>query len=428
MSIKHPNTKRRKISKPLVLSILLIVVMLSAGLGSLEKYCTRCHAQHPVRSTSENDNTPAKGKDAAAGSSVGSTVVDTDAQVNQVFEQMSLHEKVCQLFIVAPEQLANNGESVTQFSQTFSQALNEYPVGGIICFESNIVSQEQTLELLGHIRDALAIAPFLAVDEEGGTVSRIAGTGIKGALDAVPSMSECGMNGTENVEKVCFSLGKEIQDFGFNLDFAPVADINSNPDNPVIGTRAFSASAEDAAKLVASAVSGFKRSGALCCLKHFPGHGDTFTDSHYGLASTQKTIEEIRSSEFLPFQAGIEAGADFVMIGHISLPNVLDNKDTPASLSKYIITDVLKNELGYNGLVITDSLMMKAIADYYDSGSAAVSALKAGADILLMPVSIENAVSALETAAAQDAGVHGRIDESVKEVLKIKIESGIINQ
>lgn len=162
-------------------------------------------------------------------------------------------------------------------------------------------------------------------------------------------------------------MGQELHSLGFNLDFAPIADVNSNPQNPVIGERAFSSDAAVASQMVAAAVQGFTDGGVLCCLKHFPGHGDTATDSHQGYAQTDKTLEQMEQLEFLPFVSGIDAGAPMVMVGHITAPNVTTD-GLPASLSYELITGILREQLGFQGVVTTDALNMGAITESYTAG------------------------------------------------------------
>ena len=215
-----------------------------------------------------------------------------------------------------------------------------------------------------------------------------------------------------------------VLQLGFNLDFAPVADVNSNPNNTVIGSRAFGTDPEKVAEMVAACVKGFRDSGMVCTLKHFPGHGDTEEDSHYGEAKSWKTLDELRTCELRPFQAGIEAGASMIMVGHITLPNVTE--EIPATLSHDIVTGILREEMKYNGIIITDSMAMNAIANWYSSDEAAVKAIQAGCDMILMPYQLESAVNGIETAVNSGDITEERIEESVLRILKAKLEAGII--
>ena len=347
-------------------------------------------------------------------------------QAQIILAQMTLYEKVCQLFIVTPEQLTGFDGTVTQAGETTRAALESTPVGGIIYFAANIQTRSQCSTMLANSQSYAKYGLFLAVDEEGGTVARVGSNSAMGTT-SFPSMSVIGDTGDPLAAyNVGYTIGTELTELGFNLDFAPVADVNTNPENTVIGDRAFSSDAETAAEMVAACVSGFRESGMLCTLKHFPGHGDTSTDSHTGTTYSYQTLEELMSCELLPFQAGIEAGADFVMMGHITLSNVSDD-GLPASLSYDIITGLLRETLGYDGIVITDAMNMAAITDNWSSGNAAVKAIQAGADMILMPYSLSGALEGVLEAVESGNLTEERIDESVLRILTVKLESGILD-
>ncbi|MCC8099572.1 MAG: glycoside hydrolase family 3 protein [Clostridiales bacterium] len=345
------------------------------------------------------------------------------AQAQELLDSMTLAEQVYQMFIVTPETLTGVS-TVTQAGATTQAALQSHPVGGLVYFAANIVTPEQCTTMISNTQSYSKIGLFIAVDEEGGRVARIGKNRAMGTT-AFPSMSDIGSTGdVSKAYEVGSTIGTEIAQFGFNLDFAPVADVNSNPNNTVIGDRAFGSDPEAVAEMVASAVQGFRDSGMLCTLKHFPGHGDTDTDSHYGYTEVLKTLQELRSVEFLPFQAGIDAGADFVMMGHISVPEVTGD-DTPASLSATMIT-ILRDELNFQGLVITDSMVMSAITDRYTSAQAAVLAVQAGVDVILEPSSLTGAVQGILSAVEDGTISEERIRESVLKILEVKIRNGII--
>ena len=221
------------------------------------------------------------------------------------------------------------------------------------------------------------------------------------------------------------TIGSYIQGYGFNLDFAPVSDVNSNPDNTVIGNRAFSSDPQEAAVMVSSAVRGFNDSGIFCTLKHFPGHGDTVADTHFESASVTKTYIEMQSCELIPFAAGIEAGADFIMAAHITTPNA-DPTGLPASLSYFWLTTALRYDMGFTGIIITDSMTMQAITDNYTPEQAAVAAVYAGNDIILMPQDLEAAAQGIVEAVENGTIPEDRINSSVLRILDMKIEGGII--
>lgn len=345
------------------------------------------------------------------------------SRAEELLGEMSLRDKVLQLFIVTPEQLAGVSGPVTQCGDTSRQAIQANPVGGVIYFADNLQSRDQCADMIAGLQEASPLGLFISVDEEGGTVARL---GNNPAMGTTSFGDMADIQDPEQAYQVGATIGDDLKALGFNLDFAPVADVYSNPDNPVIGRRAFSSDPEVAATLVSACVEGFEDSGILCTLKHFPGHGDTDTDSHHGAASSDKTLEELERCEFLPFQAGIQAGADLVMVGHISLPQVT-GEDTPACLSRDIVTGLLRQQLGFEGLAVTDSLSMQAITDAYPPGEAAVLAIQAGMDLLLMPADLEEAVNGVLEAVESGDLTQQRIDESVLRILTTKLEQGIIS-
>jgi len=231
----------------------------------------------------------------------------------------------------------------------------------------------------------------------------------------------------ESGEETAFENAKILADalitHGFNTNFAPVADVWSNPANSVIGDRAFSRDFDVAAELVAASVRGFIESDIACSLKHFPGHGNTREDSHHRMAYVNKALDELRENELKPFIAGIAAGADMVMTGHLIVPEA---DELPATLSKVLITDVLRDELGFEGVVITDSLAMNAVSRNFSVEFVAVTAVNAGIDIILMPVEIDETISALIAAVESGEITESRIDESLGRILSLKISIGII--
>ena len=240
-----------------------------------------------------------------------------------------------------------------------------------------------------------------------------------------PNMKDIGSTGdTNQAYNVGYTIGKECKELGFNLDFAPVADVFSNPENTVIGNRAFSDDPNITANMVSSCVKGFKDARMLCTIKHFPGHGDTVADSLYESATTLKTLEELQELEFVPFVKGIESGADFVMVGHILTPNITDDT-TPATLSERMIS-ILRNELKFDGIIITDAMNMAAITDYYSASEAAVTAIKAGADMILLPEDFHMAVTGVKHALETGEIKEKEISDSVIRIIETKIRAGII--
>lgn len=337
-------------------------------------------------------------------------------------DSMTPEEKVYQLFMVRPEDFLGSG-TVTQFSPELKEAMAAKPVGGVIFFRDNLSDPDQTRQLLSDFQASASIPLFLGVDEEGGIVQRLGCNPSMGVTDYPP------MGRTESdaeAREIGLTLGTQIGALGFNLDFAPVADVNSNPDNPIIGTRAFSSDPQEAAGRVAACVEGFRESGTLSCLKHFPGHGDTAQDSHYGYAESARTMEELENAEFLPFLSGIRAQAPLVMVGHITLPNAAED-GLPASMSGFWMEQVLRQKLGFEGIIVTDALEMGAITDQYPQpGQSALAAFQAGADLLLCPDSLSRGAAAILEAVENGSISQDRLNESVLRILTAKYQYGIL--
>lgn len=352
------------------------------------------------------------------------TVPPEVEMVQTLLNSMSLEEKICQLFIVRPEDLSDT-YPVTQAGEDLDELLNRYPVGGVVFFGDNIVTPEQCGSLIDSFQEASRIPLFICVDEEGGIVSRVGSNSAMGTT-AFPDMAQIGLEGDPLAAyRVGHTIGTEIRALGFNLDFAPVADVNTNPDNPIIGNRAFSSDPETAASMVEACVTGFHDAGMISCLKHFPGHGNTNADSHTGYVSIDSTLEELSQVELMPFLKGIEAGAPVVMVGHIACPNITGD-ELPASLSPVLVNELLRQQLGYQGLIITDAMDMSAITDRYTAGEAAVLALQAGCDLVLIPANLDEAVAAVRQAVEDGLFPVARIDESVLRILELKASYEIL--
>lgn len=347
-----------------------------------------------------------------------SEMTDTD-YLDQIAEsciaEMPLEDKIAGLFMITPESLTGV-DTVIQAGDTTKQKLSEYPVGGLVYFQKNIKSKDQLQEMLAATKNAIYYPVFLAVDEEGGAVSRVAESGIAAN---VGSQAEIGKTcDPAKAEESGVTIGNYLSECGFNVDFAPVADVISEG-NTTIEDRSFGTDPNVVGSLVAAEVTGLQSTGVSACLKHFPGMGDTTEDTHDGKAVSQKTLDDMRANDFPAFQAGIDAGTDFVMVGHMALPNVIGD-ETPCSLSDKIINDILRNELGYDGIVITDALDMSAITESYTSEQAAVMAIQAGADMLLMPEDFQAAYDGVLKAVQDGTISEERINESLKRIYRVK--------
>ncbi len=347
-----------------------------------------------------------------------------EEKVSEKLASLTLEEKVAQMFIITPEALTGVGTAVRAGSTT-QAALEEYPVGGIVYMADNLQDPDQTTEMLANTmaysQETVGLPIFLAVDEEGGTVTRVASNSAFGVTD-VGNMSEIGASGdTEAAYEVGKTIGSYLCELGFNLDFAPVADVLTNSENQVVKKRSFGTDAELVSQMVEQEVAGLEEENVFACIKHFPGHGATGGDTHESSVAAYRTLEELYETELVPFANQIEAGISFVMVGHFSLPEVTGD-DTPCSLSSAIVTDLLREEMGYEGIVVTDGLNMGAISDNYSSAQAAVKAVEAGVDMLLMPVDFQSAYEGLLDAVESGEISEERIDESVTRILTVKMQ------
>ena len=370
---------------------------------------------------------------------------DSDAELLEKISQMTLEEKLAQMMIPA---FYSRGEEdpgkLTEEDRTF---LSHFPFGGVILFGGSIRTPEQTMTLISEMQDLAAGTPagiplFVCTDQEGGEVSRLS-FGTTG-----PGNMALAAAGDPSLTRQCAEIfGEELSVLGFNVDFAPVADINVNPENPVIGTRAFSDDPARVSLQVGAFVEGLHEKGVLAVLKHFPGHGNVDVDSHSGLPRSDLTREELSYLELLPFAEGIRKGAEMIMTAHIQFPQIetktaVSKEDgseifLPATLSRTILTDLLRNEMGFEGLIVTDAMDMEAIASHFDPASAAALAIGAGADLLLCPLKLPRAsgegIREAETffqslckKVESGAVPMEEIDDSVFRILKLKKEKGLL--
>lgn len=354
---------------------------------------------------------------------------DLPDPIGEKVARMTLREKVGQLFCVRPEafdvalewesyeDLANN--NLKAVTPQMLRVNREYPVGGIILFAHNIADEPQLDSLVRQLKSFNG-DPLLYIDEEGGRVARIANNP-SFRVEKFTSMGAIGKTGDPRQAYDCGkTIGTYLKRYGFDVDLAPVADVNTNPSNPVIGTRAFSPDPEIASKMVVAYLQGLKESGIAGCVKHFPGHGDTRTDTHFGYAQSGKTWEEMLACELLPFKAAIGRDVPLVMTAHIACPAVTGSS-VPATLSPVLLTEKLRGELGFGGVIITDGMAMGAITRQYKPGQAALMSLQAGADIILGPKDFTEAFDAVMDAVQVDSTLtEERIDESVIRILRLK--------
>lgn len=342
-------------------------------------------------------------------------------------EAMTLEEKVGQLFMVTPGTLglpqikapmeALSQEQLTQMENSIREIFAKYPVGGIVQFAADLYSPEQITAYNALLQRAAEIPLFLGIDEEGGTVARLAN---HSAFD-LPQYQSAGAVGAsgnpEDALKMGQTIGAYLQEYGFNMDFAPVADVNTNPNNPVIGNRSFSSDCNVASQMAKAMAQGLEENGIVPVFKHFPGHGDTAQDSHDEVAYSHKTLEALQACEFVPFSGLTENQC--VMVGHIALPEVTGDM-TPATLSPEIVTGLLREELGFRGLILTDSMVMEAITDNYSGAEASLLALTAGCQIILQPADFPSAFAGVQEAVEAGDFPEEQLDAVVLQILRFK--------
>ena len=348
--------------------------------------------------------------------------------IKKQIKEMSLDEKIGMLFIIRPdaldlkysaEDLADNSIiGSTKISEEMKDVYNKYPAGGFAIFKKNILSEEQLISFTNQLHSLSNYYPLVCIDEEGGLVARIANHDAFNVKKFTSMQEIAESNDSNNAYILGNTIGEYLNKYGIDVDFAPVADVNTNPDNPVIGERAFGDNPIVAGEMVSKVIDGLHNNGIKSCIKHFPGHGDTSTDTHLGYAQTSKTWDEMLNCEMIPFKKGIEANTDLIMIAHITATNVEDN--VPATLSHILLSDKLRKELGYEGVIITDSMAMGAITKEYSSAQACIKAIQAGVDIVLMPENYIEAFEGLKEAVKNNEISISRIEESVYRILKLK--------
>ncbi|MFV0314345.1 MAG: glycoside hydrolase family 3 protein, partial [Anaerotignum sp.] len=301
-----------------------------------------------------------------------------------------------------------------------ARKVRDYHLGGVILFAENIDTLEQAQKLVDDFQNAAEIPLLVGIDEEGGLVSRLDKSNI--AHTSMPSAGE--MDQDYEAKEAGRSIGETLLSMGVNVDFAPVADINTNPENPVIGIRSYSDDPEKTAEMVCAFIQGLQATGVSATVKHFPGHGDTQTDSHYGEVFVTHDLDRLRTVEFVPFAKAIDEGVDLVMIGHIQTPSATSD-GLPASLSAEAV-QLLRNELNFQGVAITDAMNMQAITQYYGVGESSVLSVLAGVDIVLMPADLDVAYEALLEALEQGRITQTRLDESLERILGLKYDKGLL--
>ncbi len=337
--------------------------------------------------------------------------------VGRAIASLSLEQRVCQLFVVRPEDIVDVG-TVVAAGEATREALRRRPVGGICYFGRNLEDPDQVRRMLANVEsfseEAVGLPILRAVDEEGGTVARVASNPAFGVAN-VGDMRSVGAGGDADAAETVASY---LADLGFNLDFAPVADVA--PAGSVMGRRSFGDDPDLVASMVAAQVRGFAGRGVGCCAKHFPGIGYASGDSEVEPISLDGTVDDLAARELVPFAAAVAAGVPMVMVGHLSCAGVTGT-DEPASLSSAVVGDLLRGRLGFSGVAITDSLGMGAVTATRTPAEAAVAALEAGQDLILMPADFESALQGVLDAVSSGRIGEGRIEESLRRVVALKL-------
>ena len=358
-----------------------------------------------------------------------------EKDIRKEISQMTLREKIGQLFVIRPDALEgrfsaaeledNNILGAIAVTDEMRAVYRQYPCGGFCIFRKNIVDGGQLHSLTEGLHSLGKIRPILCIDEEGGQIARIANHPAF-SVPKYPTMGEIGQ--TENPQMAfdtAAGIGSYLKRYGLDVDFAPVADVNTNPNNTVIGRRAFGSDPGRAAVMVQAYLNGLHSAGIAGCVKHFPGHGDTSSDTHTGYAETNKTWDELLNCEMIPFIAGIQAQTDLVMTAHIAAPMITGSEE-PSTVSYTILTEKLRGELGYDGLIITDALSMGAITKQYSSAEACIRCLQAGADLILMPYHYAEAFEGVLSAVENGTLSEEKINESVARILRLKTKLGMM--
>ena len=339
--------------------------------------------------------------------------------------KMSLEDKVAQMFMVTPEALSKFNGSVVASGEQTKQAFAKRPVGGVIYNSANLQSPEQVKTMFSNLqkysKDRVGIPVFIAVDEEGGTVARVSGSKSMG-IKPYPNMSEVGAGKDSNrALQIGVEMGKYLADLGFNIDFAPDADVLTNPQNDLLKYRAFGSDPHTVTTMTAAFTKGLQTSGVLATYKHFPGHGSTSADSHKGITVSQQDATELEQVDLVPFKDAVAKDVKLIMVSHVCFPKAFGD-NTPASLSKKVVTGWAREKLQYQGILITDAMSMGAISDNYQPSEAAVKAIQAGIDIVLDPKDFDAAYQGVLAAVKSGKISQEQVNQAVTRIVATKLE------
>jgi len=368
-----------------------------------------------LRQTRETANASSAGSQAAPQQRTGAI---RQTAVDELLSRMTVEQKVGQLLMITVSD-PTTGLELASLDSRFRSLFRTLQPGGVILFGGNLDTVPQSIRLINALQEMSRVRLFVATDEEGGTVSRL---NASGHIPATPIPSAQVIGETQDPQLAYETgrvIGEEMGALGFNMDLAPVADVLTNPRNVVIGTRSFGTQAQLVARMVAEEVRGLQSVGICAVLKHFPGHGGTANDTHISTVVDPEPFSTMKRIALVPFERGIDAGASAILIAHVEYPDVTGSR-TPASLSPAIVNHLLRRELGFNGVIMTDAMNMAAITKFAPPDEAAVDAIRAGCDIVLMPQDVPAVYRALLAAVRDGSIPERRLDESVRRILALK--------
>lgn len=432
---------RRNLTEKVIITLALALVLMAVFTISLS-YDSRFAAYAEAGDDQNRESLYILVEDRTSGTIGPEMLIMRDKDMNEMIEWfftpeevkalsfMTLEQKIGQLFIVRPEALSADGGKAVRVTDSIRNALMERPPCGVIMFGDNIVDPAQIktfneeLHMAVYLSSASPALPLLiAVDEEGGAVARVANNS-NFDVPRYEDMLSIGNTGDiTEAFKAGLAIGTYLKEYGFDLDLAPVADCFTNPDNRVIGSRSFGSDPALVSKMVGECIDGLHSRGIRTAIKHYPGHGDTESDSHTGAVITKRNWEELKARELIPFIDNMSK-TDMIMTAHIVSSGVTGD-GLPATLSPVMIKEKLRGELGYDGIVITDSMEMGAIASEFTNEEAVIEAIEAGCDIILCPEDYNRAYDALMDAVKSGRLTEDRIDESVLRIIRMKINNNI---
>ena len=370
----------------------------------------------------------------------GGCVQAEEVTPESLLAEMTTQEKLTQMMVMSLRKFGD--KSVTVLPEELSEYFQKQTFGGYIFFAENHTDTEQTMRLINDLRqaDGKGIQPLMTIDQEGGAVTRLA-EGVEGP----GNMALSATGDPADITTMASIIGNDLVNVGIDVNFSPVTDVNNNPANPIIGVRSFSDDPQTVAEYCVLMEKGLQEQGVITCLKHFPGHGDTQTDSHTGFPRIDKTYDQLKSMELIPFRSAIEAGTEMIMTAHIMYPEIektrYDSAKTgesvylPATLSKTILTDILRGDLGYDGLIVTDAMDMDAIAAYFEIEDAILLAIGAGANMMMIPANLSTAedieafddlLSKVVAKVEADETLMQNVNDSVLRILKLKQKYGLL--